>query len=719
MSSRGVSLVVCVDCAASGPLHAKGRCARCYARARVQVIDCRDCGRRGPEQRGGRCARCYRLARTVEAVCLGCGELRRCWAGVCQRCKQRRRATAGACTSCGRQVERLWSGRRCAGCAHAGWTVGGCVDCFAWSVSIAGRPARCRACRDFARRNKVGACRSCSRSLPVNRAGRCRLCTAARRDTARLGGPPAGAGEPAQTGIQLFIGDLEIGPRPTAKTPAKSHDDDGGNHVDARGGEVDGQLELVSVLPEPGREDRAAQAWTRSPDGQAALGELAAFAAAHGWRPATQQMVADALALHAVTEPSGPVSAEVSAQCRRRRLPVSRLREFLASGHDPDRQRARTGADPAAPRGLPVDLPAAMTRELTTWVSVLCGSLGRSRPHAETTVAAYQRAVVPAVADWASRYASLREVTAGDVADALEPLTGSARTVTAVALRSLFAALKSQRMIFTDPARRIRPGRFPARPVLGLDDDTRAGLLANTDRADHRLVLLLAGVHALSRAEMAGLRIEHVDLAARCLRTRGRRVDLDELTYRQLRGWLEERRTRWPHTANPHLLVTAKSAYGVAPVSTRYFRSLPAALPAARRPAAHRRARLGRRPAHPGPALQRQRRHRRALLHRAGPTGPARRPEHRHRHTSERLQPFHKPTPAITAGMYLRTIQRRNKDGSVVRYVQLAHNVRDHESGNSIAHTVHSFGREDQLDRAALQRLAESIHCYLRDTDDI
>ncbi len=31
---------------------------------------------------------------------------------------------------------------------------------------------------------------------------------------------------------------------------------------------------------------------------------------------------------------------------------------------------------------------------------------------------------------------------------------------------------------------------------------------------------------------------------------------------------------------------------------------------------------------------------------------------------------------ATTAGMYLRTIQRRNKDGSVVRYVQLAHNVR-------------------------------------------
>jgi hypothetical protein len=63
--------------------------------------------------------------------------------------------------------------------------------------------------------------------------------------------------------------------------------------------------------------------------------------------------------------------------------------------------------------------------------------------------------------------------------------------------------------------------------------------------------------------------------------------------------------------------------------------------------------------------------------------------------------------------MYLRTIQRRNKDGSVARYVQLAHNERHPESGNSVAKVVHSFGREDQLDREALSRLVASIGRYL------
>jgi hypothetical protein len=63
--------------------------------------------------------------------------------------------------------------------------------------------------------------------------------------------------------------------------------------------------------------------------------------------------------------------------------------------------------------------------------------------------------------------------------------------------------------------------------------------------------------------------------------------------------------------------------------------------------------------------------------------------------------------------MYLRTIQRRNKDGSVVRYVQLAHNVRHPASGNSVAEVLHSFGREDRLDRDSLARLVGSISRYL------
>src|SRR6266536_4222232 len=64
-------------------------------------------------------------------------------------------------------------------------------------------------------------------------------------------------------------------------------------------------------------------------------------------------------------------------------------------------------------------------------------------------------------------------------------------------------------------------------------------------------------------------------------------------------------------------------------------------------------------------------------------------------------------------GMYLRTIQRRNKDGSVARYVQLAHNVRLPGRRNPVAQVIHSFGREEELDRQALARLVRSISRFL------
>ena len=62
--------------------------------------------------------------------------------------------------------------------------------------------------------------------------------------------------------------------------------------------------------------------------------------------------------------------------------------------------------------------------------------------------------------------------------------------------------------------------------------------------------------------------------------------------------------------------------------------------------------------------------------------------------------------------MYLRTLARKNKDGTVTRYLQLAHNVRN-ERGNAVAEVVHSFGREDELDREALTRLVRSISRFL------
>jgi hypothetical protein len=62
--------------------------------------------------------------------------------------------------------------------------------------------------------------------------------------------------------------------------------------------------------------------------------------------------------------------------------------------------------------------------------------------------------------------------------------------------------------------------------------------------------------------------------------------------------------------------------------------------------------------------------------------------------------------------VYLRVTQRRNKSGDAVRYLQLAHNVRN-ARGVPVAQVIHTFGREDEVDRQALARLVASITRFL------
>jgi len=63
--------------------------------------------------------------------------------------------------------------------------------------------------------------------------------------------------------------------------------------------------------------------------------------------------------------------------------------------------------------------------------------------------------------------------------------------------------------------------------------------------------------------------------------------------------------------------------------------------------------------------------------------------------------------------MYLRSTPRRNKDGSEVRYLQLAHNVWDPQKRRSTVQVVYNFGREDAANREALQRLVASVTRFL------
>jgi hypothetical protein len=69
--------------------------------------------------------------------------------------------------------------------------------------------------------------------------------------------------------------------------------------------------------------------------------------------------------------------------------------------------------------------------------------------------------------------------------------------------------------------------------------------------------------------------------------------------------------------------------------------------------------------------------------------------------------------------VYLRESRRRNRDGSTVSYLQLAHNERHPVTGAPTAKVIHSFGRADTVDRAALARLVASISRFLDPTQAV
>jgi transposase len=67
--------------------------------------------------------------------------------------------------------------------------------------------------------------------------------------------------------------------------------------------------------------------------------------------------------------------------------------------------------------------------------------------------------------------------------------------------------------------------------------------------------------------------------------------------------------------------------------------------------------------------------------------------------------------------VYVKASSRKTKDGQVIRYLQLAHNEWDGQAGVSRTKILHSFGREDELDREGIKRLVAALSRLLDPAD--
>lgn len=588
-----VQLITCGACGIRCRLWANGMCRPCCDKARHAPRICSDCGELRRHQSSGRCARCHRRAAiTTAATCSECLAWGAVVGGRCFACRQFRRTNdPGVCAMCRREVP-IGRDSRCRLCSitrHAsGSNEGLCCDCDLWAPLIAG--GRCNTCVMFRFRCEVGVCNACSREVIVGKLGRCRRClvTAARDGVRYPGRPmdsdrfqPVRAPTPPGSEIQLFFAGMRsAGRRSRVNVALTGHElgpETQSKH--SRQHVVPGQLRLLWIPADLSKidvDEILSTAVVELPD---LFASVATFGEARGWSERIVRGVQRATAVLLAARCDGfRFDPGALGHLLALDLPVEHTLDFVADA-------AVMAVDPGATMDAWLEdrlrrLPEQIRNEVRSWTEVLRGrSKRRAKPRLPNTVKAYVRACGAALEQWATRYDSLREVTSEDVQEQLLGLAGWDRPNALNGMRSLFRTLKANRLIFADPTAHLALQAPAPRPSLGVDPATRGSLLDQIARLDHRLIVLLAGVHALSGPRIANLRLDHLDLPGKRFFIDERPRPLDELTREHLMAWLNFRHKRWPQTANPHVLVTSRSANRVAPVGQTYVNGAFADLP--------------------------------------------------------------------------------------------------------------------------------------------
>ena len=435
-----------------------------------------------------------------------------------------------------------------------------CIACFAWGV-LPGRS--CRACFSFGQNHSTAECAGCHRDVPLKK-DYCRLCWVQARVDA------AGAVTVLAPYLrrvrdhQLFFSSMRralahpLAPRrrrPRAAEPTPL----------LRVSRC-AQLRLVEVPRDFTRFDRGRDANLANPFLVEARHAARVIAEARGWPLRLLGEVDRALVILLSDHGAGELvrHSELFPALRNRGLSVGRTVEILKELHLFEDDRRPT-FDMWLERKL-VGVAPGIRTDVEAWARGLQHGGQRSQPRSQSTVWNYVGAVRPVLGEWSTRHGHLREVTPNDVLAARNAVAGKERENRIVALRSLFRHAKRAGTVFRNPTTRIHVGRQPDGIILPLSASNVAEVVALATTPAVRLIVALAAVHAARPTAIRHLVLDDVDVGNRRLVIAGHARPLDDLTRRALIDWLDFRRTRWPSTANPHVLVTQQTALGVVPV---------------------------------------------------------------------------------------------------------------------------------------------------------
>lgn len=471
-----------------------------------------------------------------------------------------------------------------------------CVACLAWGSGFNG--GLCRACYDFAYRWPVGDCGACGRRLPVKKCF-CRLCWCqARLDRSHALGGATGTYTLLLPYVrlvqhqQLFLANMPAPRDLIGKRDQRRHGVGHGAPGITRkpappvvGLPPVAWLQPALVDPERRyhrRHDLRTNPTLDNPWLGRALHLAHAYAQARGIDAEVERAINRALVMLLAEHAAGDTIrySDIHRALRRHGSSALHVAYVLADMGvlADDRQRA---FDSWIRRRLS-RLAPAIARHVQMWGTVLLDGDDRVQRRSESTVRGYVTSLSPVLADWSARYEHLREIMRDDVTEQINLRSGTRRRDLMLAMRSLFRWAKKNGIIFRDPTSRIRLPR-PSSPLpQPLTADKMAPVIQAASRPHLRLAVVLAAVHAAQLGDIINLQVSDVDIGDRLLTIAGRTRPMDELTRRALEDWLDYRRGRWPNTANPHLLVSARSAVGLGPVSRSWlgltFRGLPATL---------------------------------------------------------------------------------------------------------------------------------------------
>jgi integrase len=474
-----------------------------------------------------------------------------------------------------------------------------CGACLAWGRGF--NNGLCKPCYDYAHRWAVGECGSCRRRLPVNK-GHCRLCwcqarvdRSAARDGA-IGTYTALLPYAVQVRHQqLFLAEMPA-PRDLV---GKRHARRRGVGVGAPGiarkpppppagrppAAAWQQLPLFDRPPRVyrfGRYDLRRQPVPDNPWLRWALHLAHTMAEARGWDEVVLGAVNRSLVLLLAEHTDGDVVdvTEFAAELRRRCHSIEHTSEVLAAMgilRDERRPTLHRWLD-----GKLTGLPSGLRNPVEEWARLMHDGGPRTQARSPLTVRVYVMALRPILLDWSCHRGHLREITRDDVLAQIGRLHGHQRMSALVALRSLFGWAKKTGIVFRNSTARITVSRVEYSLPTPLTPEELTSTIEVADKPHVRVAVALAAVHAARHGEIIGMQLSDVDLGDRRLTIAGRDRPLDDLTRRVITDWLDYRRTRWPNTANPHLLLSRESALRLGPVShpwlNRILRGLPAGL---------------------------------------------------------------------------------------------------------------------------------------------